>query len=190
MTNKISLLLTKIEFSFRSFDVLLKNYKYLLFILMSSLFFMELIYWSMNFQVMMILMSHISIKTMSAVFLSIFEAFDKLSLFFITLISLVQGTTLAAIVYVYRHRRKVDNKLLGEGLFISLLSILGIGCPTCGATLSLPLFTLFFGSFASFLLDKISLFIFPGILVVAIVGLYFVGKNLAEVKMQNKFKVG
>ena len=79
MTNKISLLLTKIEFSFRSFDVLFKNYKYLLFILASSLFFMELIYWSMNFQVMMILMSHISIKTMSALFLSIFEAFDKLS---------------------------------------------------------------------------------------------------------------
>lgn len=104
--------------------------------------------------------------------------------FFINLLSLEkilmllasfgQGVIIALIVYVWKSRRKFDEKVLLKGAGASLLALIGAGCPMCGGTIILPILLGIFGAGAFAFLQSVSIVL----MIVAIIVIVFAIKQL------------
>lgn len=67
-----------------------------------------------------------------------------------------QGAIIATIVFLWRSRRKLDDKAILESAGASLIALIGAGCPMCGGTILFPILLSIFGAGAATFLQSIS----------------------------------
>lgn len=97
-------------------------------------------------------------------------------------LAIVQGLSLAALVYAIRHQPKTDGKMLGGSAFVGLLAVIGLGCPACGTSLITPIVAIFLSSSAVAVSEQIATIALPLATAVGLYGLYVIGLRLSTIK--------
>lgn len=59
--------------------------------------------------------------------------------FLTVLVSLLQGLVISTLIFNLRHQQKVSSNRVGESTLASIVMIIGLGCPSCGTSLLLPI---------------------------------------------------
>ncbi len=101
------------------------------------------------------------------------------------LLALAQGLSLAAVIYVLRHQPKLDEALLGEGVLVSFIALIGLGCPACGTSLITPIVAMFVSGSATAVSQVIARIILPIALLIGLYGLYTIGLRVATIRAHN-----
>ncbi|NCU37576.1 hypothetical protein EOL96_00730 [Candidatus Saccharibacteria bacterium] len=186
MTQRLSLLLMKLRLSAKSIGKLLVQWRYAVLAMVIAVLFFELIYWLFNASVLISIMTspQVSISEKIAVLASPFEAIGQASgiglLSLIISLAIVQGISIAALTFVIRHQKKLDDKLVSGSSFVTLLAIIGLGCPACGTSLITPIVALFVSGSAVAVSEQITVFVTPIALAIALYGLYVIGLRVAN----------
>lgn len=98
-------------------------------------------------------------------------------------VSVIQGITVAALVYTVRRERSKQRGLMkdfgGTGV-AGLLSVLGLGCAACGTSLVTPILTFFFATSSAAVAEEIGLYSAVLALVVSLVTVYLAGLKLSS----------
>lgn len=182
-------LIVKLRLSIKTLAWLLAKWRYALLALTIAFLFFELMYWLFNMNVLGTILwsGNVSFADKLSVLLSSFRSVAAASgvLLFtlMLLVSLAQGVTIASLTYIFRHQNKIDPSLLGGSSVVSLLALLGLGCPACGTSLLTPLVAIFVSGSAVAVSEKIMNVILPFALLMGIYGLYVVGLKLANVRV-------
>jgi hypothetical protein len=169
---------------------LMKKPLYLILAFIIAFMFFELTYWLFNLEVLRILLSSplLSIVEKFEVLVSPIEAIATASgrtiIGMMLFLALLQGISIAALVYILRHQRKVDSKLLGGSYFVSLIAIVGLGCPACGTSIVTPLIAIFASSSAVAISETVTTIALPFALLISVYGLYSVGQRVASVRAE------
>jgi len=87
---------------------------------------------------------------------SYFQSFSGVLLL---VLSLLQGLTLALLVYNFRHHRQTDTKAVASGGLAAIAAVIGLGCVPCGTSILIPIMTLIFSSSAYAFLDTANLIV-------------------------------
>lgn len=98
-------------------------------------------------------------------------------------VSVIQGITVAALVYTVRRERLMQRGLMkdfgGTGI-AGALSVLGLGCAACGTSLVTPILTFFFTTSSAAVAEEIGLYSAVLALVVSLVTVYLAGLRLSS----------
>lgn len=186
------LLVTKIKLSTRTIIKIMSKWQYLLLAVFIAFIFFEFIYWLFNFRVLfkIIASNNVTVGEKLAVLASPIESIASTSSIFLLvvmfLLATVQGLSLALLVYVIRHQRKLDDRLIGGSSFVALLAIIGLGCPACGTSLITPIVAIFISGSAIAVSEKITAFATPIALIIGLYGLYIVGLKAANVHARHQ----
>ena len=97
-------------------------------------------------------------------------------------ISLVQGQSIAALVYTLRHQQKFDAVAITGGSVAGFLAIIGLGCPACGTSLVTPIVAIFVSGSAIAVSESITHIALPLALLVGLYGLYAIGLKAASAR--------
>lgn len=185
------LLRTKCLLSGRSLVWLFSHLRYSVFALLGAVGFFELVYWMLKPTVFWVLMtsSHLSISDKLQQLIGPFSYTYIQNGFVITAImlslALAQGLSLAAVIYVLRHQPKLDEALLGEGVLVSFIALIGLGCPACGTSLITPIVAMFVSGSATAVSQVIARIILPIALLISLYGLYVLGLRVATIRVHN-----
>lgn len=79
---------------------------------------------------------------------AMFISFATIMGMLLLVVSLLQGTAIALLVYNIKSNRRVDAPTVGRTGIAMLAATLGLGCVPCGTSLLIPLATLLFSSSA------------------------------------------
>lgn len=189
MQTKLRFFWVKLKLSARTLGWLLLQWRYSLLALVVALLFFELMYWLFNLNVLGIILGsgNVSLGEKLAVLMSPFHSVAQASgtyLFVLMLlVSFVQGVAIAALTYIFRHQKKVDPNLVGGSSLVSLLAVLGLGCPACGTSLLTPIVAIFVSGSAVAVSEKIMQVLLPFALLVGLYGLYVVGLKAAGARV-------
>lgn len=189
MRSKIGFVALKVRISAKHLGWLLTRWQYMMISLVVALLFFELMYWLFNLRVLGIIVtsSNLSVHEKLAVLSSPFHAIAATSgttlLVLMLLVSLVQGIAIAALVYIFRHQKKLDPSLVGGSSLVGLLAVLGLGCPACGTSLLTPIVAIFVSGSAVAVSERIMQILLPIALVVGLYGLYTVGLRVANTRV-------
>jgi hypothetical protein len=74
----------------------------------------------------------------------------------IIFVSILQGFTIAVLIQTIRKLRHSDVKAVGATGFVSVITLIGLGCPSCGTSIISPLILTFFASSAVSVASAIS----------------------------------
>lgn len=100
-------------------------------------------YWSLLFsQLGLIAKLHIIDKIMVEFLINL----KTFSGFLTLLISILQGFCIILLIYNYRHQPKINLNQIGSSTLSTILAAIGLGCPTCGTSLILPIIGVFSSS--------------------------------------------
>lgn len=191
MKNKIAIFKIKFKLSAQTIYSEMKKIKNLAAAVIIAIIFFELIYWMFNFSVLTTILfsGKISFIDKIAVLISPMDSIvatnGLMFLLLLMLVSLIQGVSIVLIAYIVKKQRKIDDKLIGGSSFITLLAIIGLGCPSCGTSLLTPIVTLFASTSAVALSEQIIVFILPISLVLGIYSLYSLGIQVANVRARD-----
>ncbi len=179
----------RIVASIRAFALLL-YFKpvYLAIAVTSSVVFYEIIFWVLNIGLFQYLMTteYLSFwdkldivgSSYSGVFTVPFAPLAA-TLF---AVSVLQGVSVAALVYSIRHERATNRSILknfgGTGV-AGVLSVLGLGCAACGTSLVTPILTFFFATSSVAVVDKVGMYSAVFALVVSVITAYLSGLKLS-----------
>jgi Na+/proline symporter len=83
---------------------------------------------------------------LGSVFIRVFTNLTSPAGLLVGLLSLLQGITLALLVFNYREQRKLDSQSAADSGIAAIIAVFGLGCSACGTSLLMPLITLFFSS--------------------------------------------
>lgn len=186
---RLRFFVVKLKLSAKTLAWLLAKWRYSLLALTIAFLFFELMYWLFNMSVLGIILGsgNVSFTDKIAVLLSPFHSVAAASGIFLftlmLLVSLTQGVAIAALTYIFRHQNKIDPSLIGGSSVVSLLALLGLGCPACGTSLLTPLVAVFVSGSAVAISEKIMNVVLPFALTIGIYGLYVVGLKLANVRV-------
>lgn len=90
-------------------------------------------------------------------------------------VSLLQGVTLAVLIFTMRRNRKMDMAMAGRSGFAMIAALLGLGCVPCGTSLIIPVMTLVFSSSAAALVSIASVVVLVVALLLTLYSLYKIG---------------
>ena len=188
MKDRTALLSTKLKLSAKNIGWLLSSWKYAVLAAVVAVVFFELIFWLFNASTFWTIMvsSGVSVSEKFNVLLSPFEAIGQASgvwlLSMMVILALLQGVSIAALAYVIRRQKKIDDKLVGGSSLITLLAIVGLGCPACGTSLITPIVALFVSSSAVAVSETITAFVTPLAVGIAAYGVYVLGLQIANTR--------
>lgn len=98
-------------------------------------------------------------------------------------VSVIQGITVAALVYTVRRERSKQRGLMkdfgGTGI-AGALSVLGLGCAACGTSLVTPVLTFFFTTSAVAVAEEVGLYSAVLALIVSLITVYLAGFKLSS----------
>ena len=156
--------------------------------LASSVVFYELIFWFLNLGLLQYLLTteylpiadklSMLIGSYSGIFIRPFSA-TSLTLF---VVSLLQGVSVAAFVYLVRSERAMQQSFIRDAGGIGVagaLSVIGLGCAACGTSLVTPLLTFFFATSSIALAEQVGFYSAMFALVVSVITAYLSGMKLA-----------
>ena len=189
MRFSLPLFITKCKLSVKTIVWLLSQWRYLLLALIISVLFFEIIFWMFNLSILTVILTSGN--------LSILEKFDVLAspiktingtsgiiiVILMLIISVIQGINITALTYTIRHQKKADSKLIGSSSLVSLLAIIGLGCPACGTSLLTPIFAIFLSGSAVAFSEQITTIALPLAVIIGIYGLYSIGTKAANARM-------
>lgn len=187
----ISALLRSVRASFVALAKLLYFRPIYLFTALAvSVIFYELIFWSLNLGLLHYLLTTKFLSFSDKLDVVIGSYSDALSLplssitTVLFVVSILQGVTVAAIIYTIRHNRATNRNILknvgGTGA-AGMFSLLGLGCIPCGTSLVTPILTFFFATSSAVVAEKIGFYSAILALVVSVLAAYFAGSKLSQV---------
>lgn len=186
MNARLRLFRVKLMLSAKTLGWLLTQWRYALLALCIALLFFEFTYWMFNLSILQLILtsSNLGLLEKLDVLISpvraLSEANGLSTVSLMLLVALVQGVSLSALIYTMRHQQKIDARLLGGSSFAGLLSVIGLGCPSCGTSLLTPIIALFVSAgSATSVSEQLTLYALPLALVVGIFGLYILGLRAA-----------
>lgn len=91
-------------------------------------------------------------------------------------VSLLQGVSLAVLIYTARQNRKLDALVAGRSGLALLLATIGLGCVPCGTSLLIPLMTILFSSSAPALIGTANQLVLVAAILLTVYALYLVGQ--------------
>ncbi len=193
MKDRLAFILIKIQLSLKTIGWILRKKRYVAVSVIAAVLFFELIYWSLNLSVLItiIFSNNVTLIEKIAVLISPIQSIISTNgvwfLIIMILLAAVQGVSLAMIIYVVRHQRKIDDKLIGGNSFAALLAIIGLGCPSCGTSLLTPVVALFASGSAVAISETIAIFVFPFALIVGLFSLYSIGLKAANIRAHQMY---
>lgn len=160
---------------------------YLFLALAVSVVFYEIVFWFLNIGLFQYLLT--------TEYLTVFDKLDVIigsyaGIFttpiaplalILFVVSIVQGATVAAIVYSIKKDRSVNKRLtreFGGAGAAGVLSVLGLGCSACGTSLVTPILTFFFATSSVAVADQVGFYSAVLALVVSLIALYLAGQKL------------
>ncbi len=185
---KLRLFHMKLKVSTRTLAWLSRRPKYLAFALGVSLLFFEFVYWMFNLPMLWTLLTSLRLSLMDklALFTGPFTYVQNqngLVTFSLMLsLALIQGLSIATVVYAIRHQPKTDSKLLGGSAVVGFLALVGLGCPACGTSLITPIVAIFVSGSTVAVSEQITAIALPAALLIGLYGLYVVGLRASTVK--------
>lgn len=91
-------------------------------------------------------------------------------------VSLLQGISLAVLIYTARQNRKLDASVAGRSGLALVLATIGLGCVPCGTSLLIPLMTILFSSSAPALIGTANQLVLITAILLTVYSLYLVGQ--------------
>lgn len=188
MKARLAFFVTRYKLSMKNILWLVSQWRYILLAVIAALLFFELIYWLFNASTLWIIMSspNVSIIEKIQVLLSPFESIGQASgttlLTMMIGLAILQGISIAALTYVIRRQKKIDDRLIGGSSFITLLAVIGLGCPACGTSLITPIVALFVSGSAVAVSEQIAAVVTPIALLIAAYGVYKLGIQIANTR--------
>ncbi len=167
---------------------LLRQWRYTALALVAAGAFFELIYWLFNLQIFTKILTSSKVGFLDKLellivpFRSIGVASGRFSLILMILLAIIQGITIAGLVYVVKNQPKVDAKLFGSSTITSLLAVVGLGCPACGTSVLTPIVALFVSGSTLAISETITEIALPLAILVGLYGLQTIGLRIATVK--------
>jgi len=189
MKATLRFLSVKLKLSVKTLLWLLAQWRYSLLACIVAVLFFELMYWLFNLSVLGIILGsgNVSFTEKVSVLLSPFHSVAAASGVFLfilmVLVSLTQGIAIASLAYIFRHQRAIDPGLIGGSSAVSLLALLGLGCPACGTSLLTPIVAIFVSGSAVAVSERIMNILLPFAFLAGLYGLYAVGLKLANVRV-------
>ena len=187
MRDRANLLWTKLRLAATTIVSILSQWRYLLLACIIAILFFELTYWLFNLPFLGVILASSNVgfgeklAVLASPFASIAQVSGLYTVILMVLLSLAQGISIAMLAYVVKHQKKLDAELLGGSSLVSLLALVGIGCPACGTSLLTPIVALFVSGSAVALSEKIMVFLLPFALIVGVYGLYAIGLKTATI---------
>ncbi len=191
MHPKLSFFKLKVKLSAKIVWWVLRQWRYTLLAIVVAFLFFELIYWLFNFNTFTIVVGSGNLNLVEKtrfIFDSLFSLGSTNGTYTATLMLLVstlQGINIAVLTYTIRHQQKLDTAILGGGSFVSLLAIIGLGCPSCGTSLATPIVAIFVSGSTVAISESITRISLPIALAVGIYGLYSIGLKAATARAQS-----
>lgn len=161
---------------------------YLFLTIAISVVFYEIIFWFLNLGLFQYLLTtpflsfgdkfHMIIGSYTGIF-TLPLAPLSVTLF---IVSVLQGSAVAAIVYTIRKERAMNRnaikELSGTGV-AGALSVLGLGCVPCGTSLVTPILTFFFATSSVAVAEKVGLYSAIFALIVSLITAHLAGHKLS-----------
>lgn len=188
MKMRIKLFGMKLKIALQTLAWLFKQPRYIAFAAIISLLFFEFVYWMFNVPLLTTLMAsnNLSINDKLALLLGPFTYVQNqngIVVFSMMIgLALIQGASLAALTFAIRHQPKTDSKLLGGSAVVSLLAVVGLGCPACGTSLITPIVALFISGSAVAVSEQITAFTLPLAIIIGLYGLYVTSLRTSTIK--------
>ena len=167
---------------------LLRQWRYALLALGAAFMFFELIYWLFNTSVLRIVLASANLSMLEKLHFvvnplwSLADTNGVYTAILMIAISLVQGQSVAALVYTLRHQQKFDAVAITGGSVAGFLAIIGLGCPACGTSLVTPIVAIFVSGSAIAVSESITHIALPLALLVGLYGLYAIGLKAASAR--------
>lgn len=161
---------------------------YLFLAIAVSIVFYELVYWFLNLSLAKFLFTtpYLSmadrIDLIVGSYTGMFMTNLTLQPVILFAVSLLQGATVAALVYTIRRERQSSKGLagtLGGSGLAGALAVLGLGCAACGTSLIVPILAFFFASSSFALAEAIGFWAIVLALPAAMVACYLAGLRLS-----------
>lgn len=179
----------KIKISTQNLLWLFAKPAYLALAIALALVFFELVYWLFNLPTLASLMASAGLTISDKVgllaspFSSVRESNGQVLFAMMIILSVVQGFSLSALVYALKNQPKVDSKMIEGSALISLLAVIGLGCPACGTSLLTPLIAMFASGSAVAISEQITAVALPLAILIGFYGLYSLGSRIATIKI-------
>lgn len=153
-----------------------------------SILFYELLFWSLNFGLLQYLATNqfltpsdklgIFVGSYTDVFR--FPLVPLAALLFI--VSILQGVSVAALVYIIRQNRRLDRsflKELGSSGAAGIMAAIGLGCAACGTSLVTPLLTFLFATSSIAIAETVGIYSAVFAVLLSLTATYLVGLKLS-----------
>lgn len=189
MKNRYEFLKIKARLSLKTVMWIMSKWRYAIAALLISIFFFELIYWVFNLNIFWSVISSTKISLfdklsfMASPLESVVQLSGYASAITMILLSITQGISIAILIFIIRHQKKVDSEMVGRSSLIGILAIIGLGCPACGTSLLTPIIAIFVSGSAVTVSEQITIITLPIALLISIYGLYTLGLKGATVKV-------
>lgn len=153
-----------------------------------SIVFYELVFWSLNIGLLHFLLTTEFLTLFDKVEIVIGSYTGVFTLplapisFTLFLVSILQGATVAALVYVIKTERTINRRITKEfgGVGAAgVLSVLGLGCVPCGTSLITPLLALFFSTSSSAVAEQVGFYAAILALIVSLIAAHIAGYRLS-----------
>lgn len=102
-------------------------------------------------------------------------------------ISILQGTLIGLIVFLWNKKKEQNSANLGSAGIITGLIALGAGCPTCGATLITPLIGAIFSTGGLAIAGTVSTIVTILAIIIAILSLKRLGEEVYVIIINEKY---
>lgn len=188
MRNRLHYIWVKVKLSARTVVWLMRQWRYSLLAFIVAILFFELLYWLFNLEFLTIILMSGNVTLVEKISVlyspltSIAATNGLPTVIMMVCVALLQGVSIAMLTYTIRHQKKLDSELLGRSSIVSLLAIIGIGCPACGTSLLTPIVALFVSSSAVAVSERIMIVLLPLALLVGLYGLYAIGLKAATIR--------
>jgi hypothetical protein len=181
MKQKLSLTKLKAHLSLKTTRKILSRWRYCLLALLVAIVMFELLYWMLNLKLFSTLMFSPALGVSDRFWLltdPLREVFTNNGMIVgisIVLLSLIQGVTIAVIVFSVRNSKNGMLKSFGGASAAGLLGALGLGCPSCGTSLITPIVALFVSGSTVSIAQGIARIVMPLSVVIGAYALYVAG---------------
>lgn len=188
MRDRYDLFLVKASLSFKTIMWILSKWRYALMSIVVAAVFFELTYWLFNLNVFWIVLTSFKLSFIDKVafLLSPIQSIGGSSGYWFVIImiilSITQGISISVLTFILRHQKKIDSETIGRSSLISLLAIIGLGCPSCGTSLITPIVAIFISGSAVAVSERITAVMLPLALAISIYGLYVLGIKSSSIK--------
>lgn len=175
----------KVKLSCRTAGWVLKQWRYALLALVSAVTFYELIYWLFNLGTFQTVITSGNLGLVERLrfavdpLLSLGVTNGVYTAVLMLSVSIIQGISIAVLIYTIRHQQKVDTAFLGGSGFVGLLAVIGLGCPSCGTSLLTPIVAIFVSGSTVAISESLTRIALPIALTVGVYGLYAVSLKAA-----------